>query len=520
MGGRRVQSALTDPARVYAALLTVAAFACYAAISLQRQSFHYEGFDLAIFDQAVRHLAHFQAPISHIKGANFNLFGNHFHPIIVLAVPFYWAYPHAQSLLVAQAAAVALSVWIITSFAQRRIGPRLGTAIGIAYALSWGLQSALAFDFHEVSFGVPIIAAAGSAYLERRWRTAYVCTALLLLVKEDMALTVAALGLYVCVQRRVRAGLLIVASAAAWFALVMWVFIPALNPAGRYSYWSTVQSEPSSLLLNATQWHTLLLVLLPTLFLALLSPLSVALLPTIAWRFWSDNPSYWGTHFHYSEILMPVVFLAGVDGAIRLSRWSRNTLDPAWTLRLVSAGVLVVALGLLPRFSFWQATHGAFWQSCPRCAAANDVVKQVPNHARVAVDTLLMPELVDRADVYPLRPDLRYANGQSYEVDYVVLDVRHQTLWPQPDWMTTLKTELVRRAFVATLDRDGYVLYTGPRARLSMALSSRRMRTAWPLLEMTRVRYAAPITPGNAACVVARHSQLPSLVSLSSNVSV
>jgi uncharacterized membrane protein len=244
----------------------------------------------------------------------------------------------------------------------------------------------------------------------------------------------------------------------------MWVVIPALNPSGRYSYWSSVQSDPSSLLLNQTQWHTLLLLLLPTLFLAALSPLSVALVPTIAWRFLSDNPSYWGTDFHYSEILMPLVFLAGIDGAIRLSRWLRARLDPLWTLRVVTSGALVLAVGLMPHFSFWQATHGWFWRTCARCDAAREIVQQVPDHARVAVDALLMPELVDRADVYPLRPDLRYASGQAYAVDYVVLDERHLTLWPQPDWVAVVKAELARRAFTATFARDGYVLYSGPRA--------------------------------------------------------
>src|SRR5262245_7178224 len=66
-------------------------FLLYFTFSLLR---HHElltgGFDLGIFDQAVRSYAGFHGPIADIKGVGFNLFGDHVHPIIALLVPFYW----------------------------------------------------------------------------------------------------------------------------------------------------------------------------------------------------------------------------------------------------------------------------------------------------------------------------------------------------------------------------------------------------------------------------------------------
>jgi len=47
------------------------------------------GYDLGIFDQAVRRYAHFQAPIVTLKGDDFNILGDHFHPIIALWAPLY-----------------------------------------------------------------------------------------------------------------------------------------------------------------------------------------------------------------------------------------------------------------------------------------------------------------------------------------------------------------------------------------------------------------------------------------------
>ncbi|MGH8891280.1 MAG: DUF2079 domain-containing protein, partial [Acidothermaceae bacterium] len=215
--------------------LALGAFAWYTAFSLQAEARHLGGFDLAVFDQAVANLAHFRAPVSDIKGMD--LLGDHFHPIIAIAAPFYRIYPHPSTLLVVQAAALAFSVLIVTKAVQQLVGPRLGVAIGFAYAISWGLASALYFGFHEVSLGVPIIAGTAAYCLRRRWGIAAAVAALLLLVKEDLAFTAAAFGIYLCLQKKYRLGATLVVGSIGWFFVVIEVFIPRLNPDGRYLYW-------------------------------------------------------------------------------------------------------------------------------------------------------------------------------------------------------------------------------------------------------------------------------------------
>jgi uncharacterized membrane protein len=64
--------------------------------------------------------------------------------------------------------------------------------------------------------------------------------------------------------------------------------------------------------------RTTVLVLLPVVFLALRSPLAAVAVPGLALRFLSTNSSFWGTRWHYSAILMPIVFVAAVDGLARI----------------------------------------------------------------------------------------------------------------------------------------------------------------------------------------------------------
>lgn len=74
--------------------LVVCAFAgvyfLYACTRLGQ--FVVAGYDLGIFDQAVRHYAHFQTPWVPLKGDHFDLLGDHFHPVLVLLAPLYWVW--------------------------------------------------------------------------------------------------------------------------------------------------------------------------------------------------------------------------------------------------------------------------------------------------------------------------------------------------------------------------------------------------------------------------------------------
>src|SRR5690349_12250578 len=94
LGGRRVAQ--------YAAASMV--FVLFAALSVTRhRRLQTAGYDLGIFEQAVRGYAGFGAPIAPIKGAGTNLLGDHFHPILILLAPAYRLAPSPITLLVAQA---------------------------------------------------------------------------------------------------------------------------------------------------------------------------------------------------------------------------------------------------------------------------------------------------------------------------------------------------------------------------------------------------------------------------------
>ncbi|GAA3059844.1 hypothetical protein GCM10020000_48450 [Streptomyces olivoverticillatus] len=281
--------------------------------------------DLGIFEQAIQAYARLQAPVADLKGPGTNILGDHFSPVTALIAPVYRAFPSPVTLLVVQAALFAVSAVPVTRLAARRLGRGRGLAIGVAYGLSWGVQRAVDFDFHEIAFAMPLLAFALEAVVCRRWRAAVLWAAPLVLVKEDLGVTAAAVGVLILLRQRSGArdrrvvvwGGGLVAFGLAATAVALGVVIPGFNSTGSYDYWNKLDGEgggPAPVIPLDTAVRTLLWTVLPTTgLLALRSPLLIVALPTLGWRFLSHDDHYWGTDWHYSAVLMPVVFIALTD---------------------------------------------------------------------------------------------------------------------------------------------------------------------------------------------------------------
>ncbi len=187
----------TDPV---AWLIALAAFVAYGTLSVFKYLRLEPGsWDLGIFTEYVKQLAHLRAPVVAIRGAGFNLLGDHFQPIVALIAPFFRLFPSPVTLLIAQALLTALSVVPVCRAAQELLGTGASRAIGLAYGFSWGLQQMINFDFHEIAFAVPLLAFSLSAILRRRPLAAVAWALPLVFVKEDQGFTVAAIGLLMTV---------------------------------------------------------------------------------------------------------------------------------------------------------------------------------------------------------------------------------------------------------------------------------------------------------------------------------
>lgn len=381
-----------------------ALFFAYAAVSLRiHERLMSNSYDLGIFEQVVRSYAEGHLPVSELKGPDFPVLGDHFSPVLALVAPFYRLWPAPATLLVVQAALIAASVVPLAFWVHRKLGPLAAAVIGTCYGVSWGIASAVGFDFHEVAFAVPLLVFSLVALGRGRLHAAAYWALPLLLVKEDLGLTVAVIGVLIALRGNRRLGIITAVSGLVAALLVLFVILPAFNPNGSFAYWFWLDSPgggqggPLDQLHKATvglvtpqaKVSTLVLVLAPTLFLAVRSPLVLIAAPTLLWRFASGNAFHWGTGYHYSLVLMPIVFVAFADALIRRR-------EHTGSVRRYLAGCAAVSLLLLPSFPLWQLVQPATWRADSRIAVAHRLMDRIPDGATVQASNQLVPHLTNR----------------------------------------------------------------------------------------------------------------------------
>ena len=446
--------------------LVLFAFVVYLVLSLARwHRWENPSWDLAIFQQAVRGYAELGAPVVTIKGADFNQLGDHFSPLLVVIAPFYRAFPTPVTLLVAQCVLVAISIVPLTTVARRILGTWQGLAVGTAYAFSWGIQAAVDVQFHEYALAVPLLAFGLAAFLDGRWRASAVWIVLLLGVKEDLGLTVAAFGLVLWLRGQRHLGAIVAGVGVLGMALIVGVIVPALNPYGRYDYWGRLEEEGAGgspgllssvarlageLFVPAVKLETLGLLVLVTALVALRSPLSLLVLPTILWRFAGSVEFYWGTTWHYSVILMPILFAAAIDGLRALAE-SRSPLLRRYAAA-APAVMLLVAVVLVPRFPLADLWDTATYERSERVAVAQRAVASVPEGSSVASDLGLILQLTTHREVYWI--------GGVPEVlpDYVALDLTGWGGSPPEDVAAYAESTYPGASYEVVFDEWGYVV--------------------------------------------------------------
>ena len=446
----------------------------YVCLSLaQWRALVVPSWDLGIFAEAVQAYSRFEAPIVPIKGPGYNLLGDHFHPILALLGPVYRLFPSALTLLVVQDVLIAVSVLPVARLAQRLFGRGGAVIVGLGYGLGWGLQGAVGAQFHEVCVAVPLLAFGGVAFVEHRWGACMGWLAPLVLVKEDLGLTVFMAGLAIAWRGRgegrsaVLRGLAYALFGIVAFVVTVKVLLPAMNPAGTWAYSldgsatgagtpmggsTAARGLPSLwdiLTTPSVKLITLLVLAAGAGFVGASSPWFALVLPTLAWRFAGSVESYyvWDS-WHYNAVLVPIAACSLLDV---INRWCEPeraapavsvhapvdgsgleetgdtcvgqvaTLSPsrgwrvaAWVVACVPVVSLAITASSLPLWQLPTLTED------PRMAAAQGARDAVPVGASVETDTTLLARLVPGRDVYWVGT----TGKMETPPEYVVIDVR------------------------------------------------------------------------------------------------
>jgi uncharacterized membrane protein len=409
--------------------------------TMRHNAFGTFGFDFGIFDQGMWLLSRFHSPFITIMGVH--LFGDHTSFILLPLVPFYWVFPSAKVLIVAQAAALALAGVPLFLLARDKLRSEW-LAVGVvgAFLANPVLQWEGWEQFHPDVFEVPLAMCALYFMTRRRWGLFFVFVVLLLMVKEDVALMTFVLGLYVARKYSVRVGLLTSALSAVWFASAVWVVLPAFNGQGTLDAWRVPYGGIGGLVKRTLthpwdvvalalgpdkRWYLwqlfvsfgLLSLLAPTAALLAIGPLASNLLST----FWYQ----YHLQYHYTTLIVPVLAFAAVLGLAHLQRH---------TWRAAGVGLLI-ASALVTGWMWGPsqvARHPQYLgdSSAARVGPIKRALRQIPANASVAAQYSFITHLDHRRNIFEF-PNPWYArnwgNGrntgdelpESADVQYLVV---------------------------------------------------------------------------------------------------
>ncbi|MCL5004192.1 MAG: DUF2079 domain-containing protein [Patescibacteria group bacterium] len=419
----------------------------YGVWSVNRQNrFQTDAVDLAIFDQPLWHYSRLEAPLSTIKYNTFpgaNILGDHFHPLIIPLAFLYRIWNDVRILLIAQDILAVLSVLPIYLLAKKRVGWLFALSLSFAYLAFIGFQTAIDYDFHEVTAGVGIVAWAVYFLMEEKFKPFYFFMILGFLLKEDIPLIFAGFGLFAMLkQRRLKEGLFTLLVSLLAFFVITGYTIPyfkhdsfgyeELDPRIGKTTLDLVKRSVTDPLLVANifflppvKYKTMLNLIGSFSFLPFLDPLSlIPVLPNFVGRFLTGLPQRWLIRYQYNIVLTPLLAMGSIYGLAVLEKVLKRTGRSGWFPKSVYlfSGLLILIPAvqtIRTNSPFLRILNPASYAPEPRFSLDYKLLSMIPSDPNVSVmaQSTFVPHLSHRHQIY------RYEGWvvAAHKPDYILM---------------------------------------------------------------------------------------------------
>ncbi len=452
-GWDKSKESIADPQKEHKAYIWITAglsvlfFLFVSAWTVGRvYSFCSPTYDFGIFSQMFHHMKESGLPMTTVeRDGLLSHFAVHVSPIYYLMLPFYWLVPIPATLQVLQAAVITSAViplWKIgknhgLTGAQRM----LVCAVLFLYPAFSGGTS---YDIHENCFLTPLILWLFYGIDKKNWCITAIAAVLTLMVKEDAAVYVAVIALWLIVKTVLRykkldiynllTGVVLLAASLGWFFLVTGYLAKSGDGVMTYRYSNFMYDGSSSLItviksvilnplkaiyecVDAEKLNFIAMTLLPLLGLPLLTrryERYILLIPYILVNLMSDYQYQHDIFFQYtfgSNAFL--VYLTIVNLADLKINWQRLfALIAAAIVSAVCFGIVVVPKAM--SYPVQAIQYHDYYQNI------REALDTIPEGASVTATTFYTTHLSQRDVLY----DVRYSSKEHLlETEYVVLNI-------------------------------------------------------------------------------------------------
>ena len=392
-----------------------------------------------------------------------SLLAFHVEPILLLIAPLFLLWPDPRLLLVIQSATLAAGGLAAAALAQRRLNsPTAARVFGIAFLLSPTIAAAALSDFHTIALGSTLLMTTIFLFAAGNTRLALFAALLTAITREDTAVAVSVLGLYLFVRsvwsRRRSSesvpegaaavtqktdpldqsrgpGLVLFAGAGAWALVSFGLIIPFFN--GTFSILLDGAEAPGSVFWNRYSWmgkdpfdaignmatnpgellswlgqgdvlEYLLTVGLNGGVVALLAPGALLIaVPAVLQNALSSFEWMRSGGAHYSVLIVPITLLAAVEGCRRTFNFvdRLKVSGKRWLKGTARGVVLASVLGSAFANHLWLGASplagGVSWpEPSSRDHLVRQALAQVPPNAAISATSSIYPHLSIREKAY------------------------------------------------------------------------------------------------------------------------
>ena len=295
----------------------------FSVLVVERQNhFGTYSFDLGVYDQSVYLLSRFKDPFITVRGLH--QWGFHANFGLYLFVPFYWLGFGPNVLNVAMVLSFAAGAYPVYRIGRHYFrNPIYGLTFALLYLANPSLQFMAWETFHPDGMAILPLLFAWLFLLERRWKAFAVAAACAVLWKEDVALAIAAMGLFTVLfvrGHRVK-GVITIVLAALYFQFINKVFLGHFNGnAAFYNTWfGALGDSPPKIAYNMVRHPDIVInalrdryaaeyawkMLTPFAWLPVLSPGVLMIgVPQFLANTLADQTFFRDYRYHYASVLL------------------------------------------------------------------------------------------------------------------------------------------------------------------------------------------------------------------------
>ncbi len=424
--------------------------------------------------------------------------GSHFQmhnsPIFLFLLPAYALHPTLYMLLFLMTCALASGAIPVYLIAREKLSSRAGLVFAVLYLLYHPLHGVNYEQFHELAFVVSPLLFSYYFLMKRRLTMFWLCCILALFCKEEISISLAAYGIYICYhaivetkeestsekRRLICHGCALAVISLLYLYLSLYVIIPFFRGSaytyvsGRYGeYGGSIGTVALNLLLHpqlilkalwedVARVHYIIELLLPLAFLSLWGfPILAIAVPNLIINIMSSYSTMYLTGSRYPSALIAFIFISAITGAEKLSRRGTGNdkdrekkMKRVLILPLILTILCTLFLNPSPLRLYFIKTPPFVEMRYPRVIPHQQTILNLtgkfPSEASIATQSGIYHHLCNRREVYC---------GYKEGVDYIFVDTRSRWYTEQAAWARDLPRLVEEGRYIEVYDKDYIKIY-------------------------------------------------------------